>query len=260
MNENTVNQLLALNREFYQTFAKNFAQTRMRLQPGVKRVLDSLPGDADILDLGCGNGELGLTLAQRGHRGQYVGLDNSPELLEIARAALADFTNFSFFQGDLATPDWDSSILGQQPAGQQHAPTSPNKPAYTMIVAFASLHHLPGRDLHIRTFQKIHTLLAQDGRFVHSNWQFVKSDRLRKRIQPWSTLNLTSEDIDPGDYLLDWRQGGYGLRYIHLFSPEELFSLAETTGFKVVETFYSDGEGGNLGLYQVLEKAGEAVS
>jgi tRNA (uracil-5-)-methyltransferase TRM9 len=254
MNKNTAKKLLALNREFYQTFAQNFALTRMRLQPGVKRILDSLPVDAAILDLGCGNGELGSTLARRGHRGQYSGFDNSPELLEIARAGLSDFANFLFFQNDLAAPDWDSIVLRQQPTGHKYSPASPDKPAFTIIVAFATLHHLPGRDLHIRTFQKIHTLLAQDGRFIHSNWQFLNSDRLRKRIQPWSTLNLTSEDIDPGDYLLDWRQGGHGYRYVHHFSPDELFSLAENTGFRVVESFCSDGEGGNLGLYQVLEK------
>jgi hypothetical protein len=65
--------------------------------------------------------------------------------------------------------------------------------------------------------------------------------------------------MDPGDYLLDWRQGGRGLRYVHHFSPPELTSLAQMTGFKVVESFSSDGEGGNLGLYQVWQKeAGKA--
>ncbi len=59
--------------------------------------------------------------------------------------------------------------------------------------------------------------------------------------------------MDPGDYLLDWRRGGEGLRYVHHFSPEELAELAAETGFRVLETFWSDGEGGNLGLYQVWE-------
>ena len=67
-------------------------------------------------------------------------------------------------------------------------------------------------------------------------------------------IGLSSEDIDPGDYLLDWRRGGHGFRYVHHFSQDELLSLAEKTGFKVVESYLSDGEGGNLGLYQVWEK------
>ncbi|HNT25279.1 MAG TPA: hypothetical protein PKM21_12980, partial [Anaerolineales bacterium] len=56
---------------------------------------------------------------------------------------------------------------------------------------------------------------------------------------------------EPGDYLLDWRQGGRGLRYVHAFGPAELARLAEQTGFVSLESFYSDGEGGRLGLYQV---------
>jgi hypothetical protein len=31
-------------------------------------------------------------------------------------------------------------------------------------------------------------------------------------------VGLSANDVDPGDYLLDWRSGGEGLRYIHHFS------------------------------------------
>jgi hypothetical protein len=41
---------------------------------------------------------------------------------------------------------------------------------------------------------------------------------------------------------------------VHQFSEQELAELAESTGFRVVESFYSDGEGGRLGLYQVWKK------
>ena len=54
-----------------------------------------------------------------------------------------------------------------------------------------------------------------------------------------------------GDYLLDWRRDGNGLRYVHHFNEEELAALASDSGFSVLETFNSDGESGNLGLYQV---------
>jgi tRNA (uracil-5-)-methyltransferase TRM9 len=94
-------------------------------------------------------------------------------------------------------------------------------------------------------------LLRKDGLFIHSNWQFLNSEKLRARIQDWSKADLSAGDVDSNDYLLDWRSGGEGLRYVHHFDQSELEELATSSNFRVVDTFYSDGEGGRLGLYQV---------
>jgi tRNA (uracil-5-)-methyltransferase TRM9 len=237
----TVDLLLTLNRQFYQTFAGNFSATRQRLQPGVRRIISSLPAEADILDLGCGNGEVWRTLAQRNHLGRYTGLDFSAGLLEIARrsqAASANAPQACFIQAELSSSDW-----------RLQAPQLP----YSVCLAFAFLHHLPGQALRLSVLQQARSLLSPGGRLIHSEWQFLNSERLRQRIQPWTRIGLQAEQVDPGDYLLDWRHGGEGLRYVHHFTPEELAGLAQAAGFRVLETFFSDGEGGRLGLYQVLE-------
>ncbi len=59
MDPNTAARLIEINREFYTRFGDSFSATRHRIQPGVRRVLNMLNGDESILDLGCGNGELG---------------------------------------------------------------------------------------------------------------------------------------------------------------------------------------------------------
>ncbi len=82
----------------------------------------------------------------------------------------------------------------------------------------------------------------------------MASPRLRARIMSWETVDIEDDELETGDYLLDWRRGGKGLRYVHLFNETELKGLADETGFEIIETFYSDGEGGRLGLYQVWEK------
>ncbi|MCU0488883.1 MAG: hypothetical protein MUE67_08035 [Anaerolineales bacterium] len=64
-------------------------------------------------------------------------------------------------------------------------------------------------------------------------------------------MDLQASQVDPGDYLMDWRAGGQGLRYVHLFSEKELAELAGKSGFKIDDSFFSDGESNNLGLYQV---------
>jgi (p)ppGpp synthase/HD superfamily hydrolase len=92
--------------------------------------------------------------------------------------------------------------------------------------------------------------MKSDGKFILSNWQFLNSAKLRSRIQSWDRVGINESDLDAGDYLLDWRSGGEGLRYAHQFSAEELSGLANQVGMRVVDSFLSDGDGGNLGLYQ----------
>ncbi len=238
METSVANKLIALNRQFYQTFALQFSATRMRIQPGVRQILGTIPPNSNILDLGCGNGELGSELVRIGHKGQYLGLDSSPELLAIARERLTDSRYITFMIADLSAIDWEIHILD--------AP-------FDVIVAFAVLHHIPSATLRKQILYKIRHLLKPKGLFVHSEWQFLNSQRLRSRIQPWDLIGLNIHDIEPNDYLLDWREGGYGLRYVHHFSEDELAQLATEIGFSICDTFLSDGENSRLGLYQVWQ-------
>jgi tRNA (uracil-5-)-methyltransferase TRM9 len=240
MQAETAARLISLNEQFYQTFAGQFASTRQRLQPGVKRLLETFRGDENLLDLGCGSGELARTLQRRGFRGRYTGLDFSPALLETARGGL-DPQTFTFQLADLARPGWE------------HGLTMP-KTGFDSVLAFASLHHIPGQAGRQALLGSVHVLLRPGGKFIHSVWQYLSSEKLTRRIQPWSDAGLTSDQVDPGDHLLDWRAGGRGLRYVHHFDETELNVLAADTGFRVMETFRSDGENGELGLYQVWER------
>ncbi len=240
MRSGTAARLLALNKQFYQTFGREFSSTRLRLQPGVLRLLDQLAGDESILDLGCGNGELARELMRRGHRGPYTGLDFSLPLLGVARHGWED-APATFVRADLTSPDWDQQAAGSPPR------------LFAWLTAFAVLHHIPGQETRLNILKKARGLLPAGGRFVHSEWQFLESTKLRLRIQPWEAAGLTDSDIDPGDHLLDWRSGGHGLRYVHHFDEAELEALAAASGFRVREAFRSDGENGRLGLYQAWE-------
>ncbi len=89
-----------------------------------------------------------------------------------------------------------------------------------------------------------------------SVWQFLQSPRLRRKIVLWEQVGLKQAAMDPGDYLLDWRRGGHGLRYVHHFETDELNTLCVHAGFHVDDIFYSDGENGTLGLYMLLSTSG----
>ena len=239
MDSDTAVHLIEINREFYTRFGESFSATRHRIQPGVQQVLDRLKGDESVLDLGCGNGELARELAKRGHRGSYLGVDFSLPLLQDAESQPDGFSA-RFVQVDLTELSAVSSQLSV-------------KEGWSVVTAFAVLHHIPSTELRLNILRTIHQLLNKDGLFIHSNWQFLNSEKLKARIQPWEAAEVSESAVDAGDYLLDWRSGGNGLRYVHHFNEGELKDLARATDFQVIDVFYSDGETGNLGLYEVWQ-------
>lgn len=238
MRDDVANRLLQINRQFYQTFGLAFAETRRRLQPGVQKILTSIPPRCAVLDLGCGSGQVARALEQGGFRGRYVGVDWSASLLEQARSS--------------ARPPWAClKALDLSLSGWSQRVSGP----FDILLAFAVLHHLPGQGRREAFAREAAKLLADEGRMVVSVWNFLASARLRQRVVEWQQVGLTPEDLDSGDYLLDWRQGGRGLRYVHHFSSEELAALAHRAGMVVEHQFLSDGEGGRLGMYQVWRRA-----
>ena len=244
MNPGTAACLIGINREFYTRFGDLFSATRHRLQPGVRRVLERLRGDESILDLGCGNGELARELAKHGQRGPYLGVDFSLPLLQDAESQPEGFSA-RFIEADLTQL---STISDAQHAFGSHLSVPGG---WSVVTAFAVLHHIPSTELRLNLLRVVHGLLKEDGLFIHSNWQFLNSEKLKARIQPWEAAAVLASEVDAGDYLLDWRSGGNGLRYVHHFNEQELAELASASGFRVADTYYSDGEGNRLGLYQV---------
>ena len=237
MNSAIAERLLELNREFYNRFGKQFSATRQRLQPGVKKILDLLQEDVSVLDLGCGNGHFLRELIQRSHKAPLLGADFSLPLLRDAQSAPGvefreiDLSQLSVFSGQLTVEN-----------------------GWEVITMFATLHHIPSAEMRLNILKTVCKLLKDDGEFILSNWQFLNSKKLKSRIQSWDKVGITESDLDEGDYLLDWRSGGEGLRYAHQFSAGELSGLAEQAEMRVIDSFLSDGEGGNLGLYQVWKK------
>jgi tRNA (uracil-5-)-methyltransferase TRM9 len=238
VNSDIVRRLVDLNRAFYQTFAAPFSATRVRVQPGARRLLARVPPQSAVADLGCGDGNAARWLGAHGHCGRYLGLDLSPALLEIARAAEYRFPA-EFLAIDFLVEGWDRAFP---------------EASFDFVAAFAVLHHIPSEPGRVAFLTACRRLLIPGAPLFLSNWQFLRSERLRGRIVPWSAIGLSESDIDPGDFLLDWRRGGRGLRYVHIIDAEERSRLASRSGFAEKECFVSDGEGGSLADYAVWER------
>lgn len=230
-------ELLRINRAFYQSLALPFAATRRRPQPGAQRVLGRIDRSATVLDVGCGHGLAAEELERLGYQGRYCGIDASEALVGLARQRLgAAWATFAI--ADIAQPGWLQAAPGA---------------TFDWVLAFAVLHHIPDAALRVQVALELRSALRAGGRVAVSAWDFAANDRFRRRVVAWGEAGLTSADVEPGDALLDWRHAGRGLRYVHHFSSEELAELARAAGLAVTEEFRSDGEGGRLGLYQLWQ-------
>ncbi len=209
---------IQLNREFYDAFAEEFSRSREAINPGIRRALQALDLSA-VLDVGCGDGRVSKALPPAS---RYVGLDFSRRLIGRNAApgasfALAEFSN----------------------------PLPVAAGVFPSVICFATLHHLPERRA---LMSELARAARPGGRIAISVWQITHHERMRKKIV---------EDQGNGDYVLDWKRGGRGLRYVHEVTEAELSELAAVAGLEMIEMFRADGRSGDLGLYGICRKQTE---
>jgi tRNA (uracil-5-)-methyltransferase TRM9 len=230
VDEYTIRRLNVINREFYASVAEDFDTTRGKPWPGWQRLLPLLHLPLSVLDAGCGNGRLGVFLAQRlGTSIQYHGIDSNPALIEHARQSLQHIeTQFEL-----------RDIVEQPPdAGQ-----------YDLAALLGVLHHIPGAERRRALIRTLAERVAPDGLLVFTCWRFYEYPRFRDRIVPMPA-DLSAE---PDDYLLDWRRGANALRYCHYVDDAELAQLIDASGLRLVLQYRADGQSGDMNLYVVLQ-------
>ncbi len=244
MNDETAAQLVEINHQFYQSCARSFSKTRRRIQPGVKKTINSYLRSStsyQILDIGCGNGELVKVISENGVSGAYLGVDFSAALInEFIPINERSELLIRWFVRNLLNSNWSEDFSPQ---------------SFDRIFCFAVLHHIPGFKNQTQILQNIRKLLKPDGVFIFSVWQFLSSQKLVQRIQSWDRAGINRLDVDDGDYLLDWRAEGRQncLRYIHHYSIEKLEEMRIACGYKQLEQFLSDGNNDQLGLYNIWQ-------
>ncbi len=247
MDEQTIRRLNQINREFYRATAAAFDRTRGQPWSGWARLLPylaELPRPLIVLDVGCGNGRLGVFLAENvaGTMGppplpvlHYHGMDTDETLLARAAEALTALhgVEIRLEQRDIV----------QQP---------PDSGQYDLVALFGVIHHVPGRERRQALMRALGERVAPGGVLAFACWRFYEYERFRQRIVPWG--DDLADKVEAGDYLLDWRQDVHTLRYCHYVDDTEHAELVAAAGLVEVETYRADGRTGDANRYSILQR------
>lgn len=248
MDEQTIRSLNAINRIFYSANAEEFDQSRLAPWPGWTQSLPRIrqiprePAAAAlrVLDVGCGNGRFGAFLADQLGTDEihYCGIDSSPPLIARAKERALPFACVEFHQLDFVEAGNDLP-----------------KGSFSLIGLFGVLHHVPGHTRRRELLRWLGDRLAPGGILALTTWQFEAFARFQSRLIPWREYNRTAADpidtaqLETGDHLLPWGDGGSTHRYCHFASEAETRELLEGLSFEVIESYAADGREGDLNRY-----------
>ncbi len=201
----------------YNTIAALFSATREHNWADVLPLAEYIKPTDKVLDLGCGNGRLYQILAKK--QAQYTGLDQSDELIALAKAKNP---GVEFVVGEMTELPFEGE-------------------SFDAIFAIAAFNHIPGQELQLKSLVEMKRVLKPGGLVIMTNWNLL-SDSAQKNIAKhnWSVLQQSTEQGI--DVLVPWKSPEgvvLGERYYHGFTTAELTSLAKAAELQIVDLFYS---------------------
>jgi len=248
MEDQIIKQIIAGTKANYKKIAVKFSDTREKIWPEMEEFKKYIKDGDKILDLGCGNGR--LIEAFRNKRVEYTGMDNSKELIEIAKRKF-QIPNSKFQtpkQNKFATGRVNSKLIPSEAEGSQ---TQNSKPkfvigditkklpfkdnTFNLVFMIASFHHIPENNLRKQVLKEVRRVTKPHGLLIMTNWNLGQL-RLIKRYKLWRLLfGLKYKNLDKRDIFVPWKlsNGEVVQRYYHAFTQRELKKLFEQTGWRV---------------------------
>jgi tRNA (uracil-5-)-methyltransferase TRM9 len=234
MTQDTINKLLDLNLHFYQNVGTAQNPSLEYYWEGwykIKNHILSLnKNNPKVLDIGCGNGRFENFLKKEmALNCDYTGVDFADQY-SIGRNPNL---NSKFVKGDVIKDNWTSGFVSNK---------------FDLVVAFGLIHHIPSSKSRQKFFDDVRSIVGNNGLFVFSTWEFATNPRLIKRILDLEakelflkSQNINTEDLEQGDYILDWIKKILLHRYAHSFTESEIIEYLNKSGFELVDKFESDG-------------------
>jgi len=198
----------------WNAIAKSFDVTRRKPWKQCIDFINTLPTNAVVIDIGCGNGRHLIPCASRCKK--TIGVDISRELLGIVQKKLVEnnLNNTSLLHSNIVyLPLKDDTV--------------------DAVLYIASLHNIKGRDKRIQSLKEIKRILKNDGKALVSVWSRWQ-DKFRKQfLKKWFTQ---TGDTEFGDIDIYWRQHGLNIpRFYHLYSKREFLNDIHEAGLGILE-------------------------
>jgi len=226
MDNNTAQSIINKTRQDYDTIAEHFSNTRFKEWSEFNEFLKYLKPNANVLDLGCGNGRLLHFL--KGQKITYTGLDISPKLINFAyKLAKPDnLPPYRFLRSDFT----------RIPFGNQE---------FDVVFAIASIYHIPSKGLRLAVVSEISRVLKRDGIFIMTYWNMWHPQRIKLVLRNILKKIVGKSKYDFYDAERPWKNSkGETMvrRYCHAFTLREVKKLLWASGFRILEKYYSQKE------------------
>lgn len=192
------------SKEIWDKIAESFDSTRRKPWQKCIDFIDSLPRDAVVIDIGCGNGRHLIPCAKRCR--YAIGLDLSINLLKIVQKRIEEenIENVLLIKGDAANiPIKDKSV--------------------DAALYIATLHAIKGRKNRIKSLSEIRRILKEDGIAMISVWTKWRNEYKKK-------------EAEVGDKVVDWKKDGLNVkRFYHIYSKRELKKDIKDAGLEIIK-------------------------
>jgi ubiquinone/menaquinone biosynthesis C-methylase UbiE len=199
--------LLEKTKEDYNLIADDFSRTRNKTWEELNFLIENVRVNENVLDLGCGNGRL-YELFKFKIVG-YYGIDNSEELIEIAKIR---YPRANFQVGDALNLPFPDNFFDN-------------------VFSVAVFHHIPSKEFRITFLKEAKRVLKPGGKLILTVWHFPawKKILLFKKNLFFKIIGISKVDFN--DNFIKW--GKETKRYVHYFSKVELKKLVKKTGLKI---------------------------
>ncbi len=230
MDKKYAEYLLKKTQADYNLIAGDFSRTREKPWEEIRFLFDDyLIEKEKVLDLGCGNGRFYEFFKNKDIN--YIGIDNSEKLIEIAKKRFSG-TNF-------------------QVADALNLPFPDNY--FDKVYAIAVLHHIPSKEFRLQFLREVKRVLRQKGLLILTIWKFHNKKAIFLLLRYTILKIIGKSKLDFKDIFEPW--GKKINRYYHWFSEKELTSLAEEAGFKIKKSGVVKNKRGNRqNIYLIAKK------